>query len=210
MPPAFHILDHVQKDNFSLLLPILDIGNHNGINNVEWIPGPLGSMHLHIVAPVASGAQVFNFYGNKSNSELLVGYGFILPKNREKKYNNDTFNLALKPTIEQLALRKTQHCYIAPATAAEECMFSIRAGSENFHGEACFGAFSQGFVDMTICMVANQRETFYLSQHPEYCPESDPGVFRGPLYRAAIVFLDIEYKLKQDYKRLINPSIYSR
>lgn len=167
-------------------------------------------MILKNIAPFAKGAQIFNFYGNKSNSELLVGYGFILPKNPKSQYNNDTFNLALKPTAERLTLRKTQHCYVAPATADEERMFSIRAGSGNFPGEECFGSFSQGFVDITICMIANQRETDYLLNHPEYCPESDPGIFWGPLYRAAIVFLDIRYKLKDDIDKLRDPSILSR
>ncbi|CAK7221046.1 hypothetical protein SBRCBS47491_004393 [Sporothrix bragantina] len=86
-------------DDFSLLLPVLDIGNHDPRAVVEWQPivdasrTALSSSAVLTSAPStttdhaivfcagtahSSGQPVFNNYGSKTNSELLVGYGFVL------------------------------------------------------------------------------------------------------------------------------------
>ncbi|CAK7271781.1 hypothetical protein SEPCBS119000_004779 [Sporothrix epigloea] len=86
-------------DDFSLLLPVLDIGNHDPRSIVKWQPvvdasrTALTSSALlnsipsatrdHAVAfstgaAHSNGQPVFNNYGCKTNSELLVGYGFVL------------------------------------------------------------------------------------------------------------------------------------
>lgn len=81
-------------DDFSILLPVLDLANHDPTARAIWeatSAGPAsGGVSNHEAASVggsafriqqryASGQQVFNNYGMKTNSELLLGYGFVLP-----------------------------------------------------------------------------------------------------------------------------------
>jgi hypothetical protein len=110
--------DHVGNDKFPVLLPLMDIGNHNGINDVDWTPDPSsGVFLLSNRAPIRQNYQIFNYYGNKSNSELLVGYGFTLPTS--PNLDVDVVNLKLKPPVEVLALRRSQSCYVIPRKIEE-------------------------------------------------------------------------------------------
>ncbi|OAA57966.1 set domain containing protein [Niveomyces insectorum RCEF 264] len=90
-----------QIDDFSLLLPVLDLANHDPTAAVRWVtsgagaaeaaedpeapeaPGaekaaPTPGVAFCVDQPYAPGQQVFNNYGAKTNSELLLGYGFVL------------------------------------------------------------------------------------------------------------------------------------
>ncbi|KAL2150475.1 hypothetical protein VTH82DRAFT_7038 [Thermothelomyces myriococcoides] len=71
----------VQVDDFSVLQPLLDIANHSPTAHYTWdttsIPDTC-QLICHDHYP--PGAQVYNNYGFKTNSELLLGYGFILPE----------------------------------------------------------------------------------------------------------------------------------
>jgi hypothetical protein len=112
-------VDLVRKDKFSVLLPVMDIGNHNGINNVEWIIDPSsGIFILSNCHTLPRDAQIFNYYGNKSNSELLVGYGFTLTPTQKSDW--DVVNLKLKPEVDALTLRRSQHCHVITQGAEEE------------------------------------------------------------------------------------------
>jgi hypothetical protein len=62
-------MTNVEKDNFSVLHPLLDIGNHNGENHVQWSVDIVNRFHVVTTAPVAKGEQVYNFYGPKTNGE---------------------------------------------------------------------------------------------------------------------------------------------
>jgi hypothetical protein len=111
--------EHVTKDKFSILLPVMDIGNHNGMNNVNWKPNPAtGVFALSNRDSIRQNDQIFNYYGNKSNSELLVGYGFTLPTVPD--LDRDVVNLKLKPGAEVLELRRSQYCHVIPREPEEE------------------------------------------------------------------------------------------
>lgn len=84
--------------SYPVLLPILDCLNHARGHPVSWVvtsspPAPSSkqgninssSLHitLHLRAPTPTQAEVFNNYGPKPNSELLLGYGFVIPSNPE-------------------------------------------------------------------------------------------------------------------------------
>jgi len=111
---------HIMKDNFSILLPILDIGNHNGINTLDWQPRLVTGMSLVSRVPVAQGEQIFNFYGNKSNSELLVGYGFILPASSVGK---DIVYFKLRPSQGASVLYRDLDCHIV---TEDEFLFELK------------------------------------------------------------------------------------
>ncbi len=74
----------VGVDDFSMLLPLLDIPNHSPIARVAWdVASSRGAVQLRTADAYAAGQQIFNNYGLKTNSELLVGYGFILPETQD-------------------------------------------------------------------------------------------------------------------------------
>ncbi|KAK2013419.1 SET domain-containing protein [Colletotrichum eremochloae] len=91
-------------DDFSLLMPLLDVGNHDPTAAVAWDTGDAdaggtdangdggapaatttatttNACALRTLDPYAPGAQVFNNYGaSKTNAELMLAYGFVIPE----------------------------------------------------------------------------------------------------------------------------------
>jgi histone-lysine N-methyltransferase SETD3 len=183
------ILDHIRKDRFSVLLPLMDIGNHNGVNQVDWIPDPVaGHFSLSIRNEILEGSQIFNYYGHKSNSELLVAYGFILP-NPE----NDRVNLKLTPSPDSMQLRRSQTCHaIRHHTQSEqEFMFDVKLSNGKTGSQDMPETFSEGLIDTLVCMIANEREKNFLAANPGYCVEQIPNPVGYPLLRAFIHALSI-------------------
>ncbi|KAK4171967.1 hypothetical protein QBC36DRAFT_338901 [Triangularia setosa] len=66
-------------DDFSILQPLLDIANHNLTSKYQWNLETSGTCQLICNDSYQPGEQIYNNYGLKSNSELLLGYGFVLP-----------------------------------------------------------------------------------------------------------------------------------
>ncbi|TQS35943.1 hypothetical protein Golomagni_03621 [Golovinomyces magnicellulatus] len=198
------ILNHIMNDNFSVLLPLLDIGNHNGSEDVQLLLNHLsGCASLKNLHSFKQGKQIYNYYGRKSNTELLVGYGFILP-NTEL----DTVNLKLSPHDDMLRLRKSQICYsrLEQKIRSYERIFEVyhvsddegntRKNNENAN-------FSPGLIDLLSCMVATQREKLFLSANPNCCLEHDDARFKRVLGRNTVqTFQVICDKLISDITRL--------
>ncbi|KAF7856995.1 hypothetical protein EAF04_009755 [Stromatinia cepivora] len=199
-------LDHVRNDRFSILYPLVDIGNHNGINQVEWKKDPKSnSFDLVHSAGVSQGDQIYNYYGNKSNSELLLGYGFILPNDL---VNRNVVNLKLTPDLDAIQLRRSQNCHIPPdpKQPEEEFMFAVQPPSANNSLDPRileFHSFEEGLVDLVCCMVVNERERSYMLKFPEICPERITHPFQSPLCRALLqaIFI-IQSKLSYEIRRI--------
>ncbi|KAK1977831.1 SET domain-containing protein [Colletotrichum cereale] len=67
-------------DDFSLLMPLLDVGNHASTAAVAW-DADADACALRTLDPYAPGAQVYNNYGTtKTNAELMLAYGFCVPE----------------------------------------------------------------------------------------------------------------------------------
>ncbi|ROW17126.1 hypothetical protein VPNG_01372 [Cytospora leucostoma] len=85
----------IRVDDFSILLPIYDIINHNIKANVRWLvdnnSNAAASCRLQTLDEYKPGEQVFNTYGKKTNSELLLSYGFVLQDS--ETFHNDYFHL---------------------------------------------------------------------------------------------------------------------
>lgn len=81
--------DDVSINDFSVLLPLFDIGNHDMTVKVRWDLAPTDdnsgevACHLKIGREHTPGQQIFNNYSPKTNAELLLGYGFMLPATDE-------------------------------------------------------------------------------------------------------------------------------
>ncbi|KAI0999424.1 hypothetical protein K3495_g8770 [Podosphaera aphanis] len=194
------LLEHLKKDNFSVLLPMMDIGNHNGLNEVEWIADSTsGFVSLANLRSIQQDAQIYNFYGNKSNSELLLGYGFILPTPEQ-----DKVYLKLSPPRDALKVRQNQICYggLERKNPGQEFMFEVRPCSDN-ESTRIFSAFSPGLIDLLSCMVANEREANFLLEHPTCCLEHDGATFQKMAARNAIqTWLLLNRKLCEDIGKL--------
>lgn len=89
---------NVAIDDFSMLLPVYDIINHDIKANVRWaVDHGSGAPEVCSFITFDSykpGEQVFNSYGKKTNSELLLSYGFMLPEG--EGLHNDYVHLRKK------------------------------------------------------------------------------------------------------------------
>ncbi|KAI0466108.1 SET domain-containing protein [Xylaria cf. heliscus] len=75
-------------DDFSVLLPLFDIGNHSPLAKIAWVTDEdLRTCTLRTGQPYSARQQVYNNYGMKTNAELLLGYGFVFPE-AEDFYND--------------------------------------------------------------------------------------------------------------------------
>lgn len=77
----------VAIDDFSMLLPVFDIINHSMKAQVQWLvdhESPDAKVcRFQTLDTYMPGDQIFNSYGKKTNSELLLSYGFVLPETDE-------------------------------------------------------------------------------------------------------------------------------
>lgn len=63
-------------------VPFADLMNHAVDPGTSWSCDPLDGFRLRAERDIPAGSEVFDGYGRKSNSRLLIGYGFTLPDNR--------------------------------------------------------------------------------------------------------------------------------
>lgn len=72
--------DGVGVDDFSVLLPLFDMGNHDMTTAVAWeLSAETGTCDLKVGKSHQPGEQIYNNYSMKTNAELLLGYGFMIP-----------------------------------------------------------------------------------------------------------------------------------
>lgn len=82
-------------DDFAILLPLFDIGNHSPHANTTWVTDDGSHLcTLRSSESYSAGQQVYNNYGMKTNAELLLGYGFIFPEGAD--FHNDYVHIKTK------------------------------------------------------------------------------------------------------------------
>lgn len=196
-------LEHIKKDRFSVLLPVMDIGNHNGVNQVDWSrDSAAGGFSLENREMIVKGCQIYNFYGGKSNSELLVAYGFTLPG-----LERDAVNLRLTPSPDAVKLRRLQASHVLdPNQPEQEFMFNVRIPTESDRlGREIpeLGVFSHGLVDTMSCMVANKAERRFILANSYYSLELYPSVLGGIMTRNAVLVIRLLHdKLQYEISRI--------
>jgi hypothetical protein len=117
-----------------VLIPGVDALNHARAQPVSWVvtsSSASTSAAIALVTHKASnpGSEIFNNYGAKPNSELLLGYGFTLPANPE-----DTILLKIGGT------RDTTATAVAAAAAAAHTPTRYEVGREAHGAAAVWGA----------------------------------------------------------------------
>lgn len=197
------LLEHVKLDKFSVLLPVLDLGNHNGVNEVYWHQEPAKkAFTLSNTKLIPKGSEVYNYYGDKSNSELLVAYGFTLPDAK-----HDVVNFKVTPSPTARSLCRAQTCHRIPNTCQgeEEFMFQVRLASSSKDANRLdvIRPFSHGLVDTMAFMVATPRENIFLARLANECYESkisDTPTFM-PRNRIQVFFI-LKAKLESEIARI--------
>ncbi|CAK7244243.1 MAG: hypothetical protein STHCBS139747_005779 [Sporothrix thermara] len=141
-------------DDFSLLLPVLDIGNHDPRAVVEWQPvvdssrsaalcsSAAATSAAAVLIPAssttpadhaivfftgtahASGQPVYNNYGSKTNSELLVGYGFVLAPTTDM--HNDYVHLRKRGELGKGAAEADAAAGTSASTVHRDFLLSLR------------------------------------------------------------------------------------
>lgn len=79
-----YIVDPNSKPGGLILLPLIDLLNHDNLSNVEWSSNNSQNFTLGLYFPTSPsrGQELFNNYGAKGNEELLSGYGFVIEDNK--------------------------------------------------------------------------------------------------------------------------------
>ncbi|RFU34418.1 hypothetical protein B7463_g1906, partial [Scytalidium lignicola] len=216
------IRDHIRKDDFSVLFPLLDIGNHDGFKKVEWLEHlTQGCFELRTTVAMKQNSQIYNFYGDKTNSELLMAYGFMLPS--PGPVERDSVNLMVKFSETHLNLWRSLNCYVpdnSPTRVVGKRIFTVqkifdRPDYVMMPGEpslprrdsrlAEFHPFSNGLVDIVTIISANVQESQYLQENPTICPECEHDPFAGCLARVTVQALSIlRDQLERERKRIQN------
>ncbi|KAI0401733.1 SET domain-containing protein [Xylaria palmicola] len=95
LPDAASLSLPCGTDDFSVLLPLFDMGNHAPLAKIAWVTDEDSrTCTLRAGQPYAAGQQVYNNYGAKTNAELLLGYGFVLPEGDD--FHNDYMHIKTK------------------------------------------------------------------------------------------------------------------
>ncbi|GAX85353.1 hypothetical protein CEUSTIGMA_g12770.t1, partial [Chlamydomonas eustigma] len=73
----------LHQDPAVALIPVLDMIDHSPDVEVVWHTGPEGRDDFHFcpVTPFSKGAVLKNNYGNKTNDEFILAYGFTIHDN---------------------------------------------------------------------------------------------------------------------------------
>ncbi|KAI1104810.1 SET domain-containing protein [Jackrogersella minutella] len=102
-----------EVDDFSVLLPLYDIGNHSPLAKIAWATDEQAQIcTLTSRQAYQAGEQVFNNYGMKTNVELLLGYGFILSE--DEGLHNDYVHIKTKADPEAGDLAATHVVSLRP------------------------------------------------------------------------------------------------
>lgn len=120
LPPAVSI------DDFSVLLPLFDIGNHDMTTKVSWhLDETRATCELKVGRAHDPGQQIFNNYSLKTNAELLLGYGFMIPATHDlhndythvRKRASDEYLISLRPLSDpsSLLVRSKQTLRLEPS-----------------------------------------------------------------------------------------------
>ncbi|KAL7624681.1 hypothetical protein AAE478_006251 [Parahypoxylon ruwenzoriense] len=126
-------------DDFSILLPLYDIGNHSPLAKIAWATDEQAQVcTLRSRQTYSAGQQVFNNYGMKTNAELLLGYGFILPE--DDGLHNDYVHIRTRADPDASDLTATHIVSLRPM--AHQSSFVGRSKLLSADSMSCIPCFS--------------------------------------------------------------------
>lgn len=175
-----------ERKDFPVLIPAMDCLNHHHEAHVDWTFEP-GRFVLTLGGDVSRGHEVLNNYGPKTNSELLMGYGFCVENNPF-----DGVFEALKPPPAELqpALRRIHPGFFTTSGKwnSEAATFQLREWLPSSNTDI-WNTIPPHLLELFYYLVLHERG---LPITP--IPSSDPSTFllqssKGRKYLPRIAFL---------------------
>ncbi|EDO14720.1 hypothetical protein Kpol_311p5 [Vanderwaltozyma polyspora DSM 70294] len=125
--------------NTAFLFPVVDLLNHKNDTNVRWNYRD-GNISFNALDTIRENEEVFNNYGDKTNEELLLSYGFAYENN---VHDTSRLTLRLDPTLIASALgdrvKLSKREYPKPDTVEFELSMNVDIPNNliNFFGYLC-------------------------------------------------------------------------
>jgi hypothetical protein len=192
-------------DDFSILQPLFDIGNHSMTSQYTWdVTSNPNSCQLICQDTYRPGDQVYNNYGLKTNSELLLAYGFILPETEalhndyvhvRKRQQADDDASNEKPKDFLISLRPISH----PSSLAGRARLSSSPGN-HLSTLPRFSHFEPALVDDLASVMAAPEEKQALDQWLSGDEKAQPSEVTQLIARITGALAG---KLQYDYQRLM-------
>ncbi|KAK0649188.1 hypothetical protein B0T16DRAFT_389284 [Cercophora newfieldiana] len=153
-------------DDFSILQPLFDIPNHSIMARYSWntVSDPT-SCQLIPGDAYQPGDQVYNNYGMKTNSELLLGYGFTLPETEQ--LHNDYVHLRKRQ--EETGTDKPKDFLISLRPFNHPSSLVGRARPESFnrsrlHMLPQFSNFEHSLIEDLVSSLSTEEERQAIDQ----------------------------------------------
>lgn len=157
------------KAPFPVLFPLVDLANHDSTAQATWFTNPntqIKDLSIIIESDIVEGNQIFNNYGPKGNSELLLGYGFVIPK-------NDSVTVQFKQRTEDvLALPNSQTSHVqSHQENAPKDLYLVTRPQENIDGKEegsvlmhALSSFDSAMLNKLVQYVCNEGERRYMEK----------------------------------------------
>ncbi|KAJ2851776.1 hypothetical protein IWW36_000921 [Coemansia brasiliensis] len=168
------ILAQKEESDIRIMLPFMDMLNHDFQAKVEFNDTEK-TLNLATCIDISQGDEVCYSYGPKSNDELLLGYGFIIPNNPYNRYT-----LRLNYTQDPLAIEKQELLNRAGITLSE------------FHLQ--IGELPKNLLSLVRVMCMNDADVFYAKQEDEDSAVTNLGL-RLELGARFMLALHLENKI---------------
>ncbi|QLL33629.1 hypothetical protein HG536_0E05400 [Torulaspora globosa] len=142
-----YVLNSKCQKHHVMLLPIVDLLNHDYKCKVEWL-GSAFKFSYKYLGSAEKGTQLYNNYGRKGNEELLSGYGFVLMDNP-----CSSVALRIKLTFDSISEILTSEPSIRLLTLEDYTTFAFDrrpGGNENPEGKNAEHIYREG-VTYLIC-----------------------------------------------------------
>ncbi|PHH67595.1 hypothetical protein CDD82_1295 [Ophiocordyceps australis] len=199
------VLPHAAADDFSVLLPVFDLGNHDMTTQVRWELDHAGRhCMLRVGRAHAPGQQIYNNYSMKTNAELLLGYGFMLPTT--DLLHNDYTHVRKRTNAAPVA---EDEYLISLRPLSHPSSMLARERAKTAVPDRVLGAFCHVEPDMVWDMFCTLSASHHCSPPPD--PSADQSrrarFLAGRVDDDAREFLDqtiamIQHKVLQELERL--------
>ncbi|KAL2260414.1 hypothetical protein VTK26DRAFT_5583 [Humicola hyalothermophila] len=161
-----------ELDDFSILQPLFDIANHSMSSRYTWdATSDPSSCQLICRDAYQPGDQVFNNYGLKTNTELLLAYGFILPETEtlhndyvhvRKRQQQGESSSDQKPKDFLISLRPINHSSSLAARA--RCVSGASGSTGRLSAVPGLAHFEPALVEDMSSVLATPEEKQALQQ----------------------------------------------
>ncbi|OBS25767.1 hypothetical protein FPOA_06302 [Fusarium poae] len=202
----------VKLDDFSVLMPLFDVGNHDMTTQVRWERDEKSSdCSLKVGKAYQAGEQIFNNYSMKTNAELLLGYGFMLPETEE--LHNDYVHVRKRQPAQGEA---TEEYYISlrPIRHSSSLLARTKQAVQLDESTSVIGVFQHVQHDMVwdiFCTLAppEQRAQFICEGSEQ---EQQNKFFSGQVTEDGRMFMQqtaaiIQHKVMQELERLLETDV---